>query len=111
MKSLKELLNKYTYRVQWSSEDETHIGRCLEFPSLGADGSTPEEALKEIKKVVLASAEWMQEDGEPIPEPLGDKNFSGKLSLRIPPEMHRRLSIQATEEAVSLNQLIVSKLG
>jgi len=48
-----ELTEKYTYRVEWSEEDKTHIARCLEFPSLMAHGDTIEGALKEIKEVVL----------------------------------------------------------
>jgi hypothetical protein len=33
-----KLIEKYTYRVEWSEEDKLHIGRCLEFPSLAAHG-------------------------------------------------------------------------
>jgi predicted RNase H-like HicB family nuclease len=47
-----KLIEKYTYRVEWSEEDKLHIGRCLEFPSLAAHGSTIEGAVKEIEKVV-----------------------------------------------------------
>ena len=39
-----ELTEKYTYRVEWSEEDKTHIARCLEFPSLMAHGDTTEDA-------------------------------------------------------------------
>ncbi len=31
MKSHK-IIEKYTYRVEWSEEDQLHIARCLEFP-------------------------------------------------------------------------------
>ena len=51
----KNLVDKYTYRVEWSKEDNFHIARCLEFPSLSTDGSTPERAISEMKKVVAES--------------------------------------------------------
>ncbi len=47
-----KLIEKYTYRVEWSEEDKLYVARCPEFPSLAAHGSTVEDALKEIEKVV-----------------------------------------------------------
>ena len=44
----KNNLDKYTYRIEWSEEDQTHIGRCLEFPSLAAHAKSAEKALKKI---------------------------------------------------------------
>lgn len=26
------VIEKYTYRVEWSEDDKVHIARCLEFP-------------------------------------------------------------------------------
>jgi len=102
---------KYTFRTQWSEEDQAHISHCLEFPSLSAHGDTPEEALKEIQIVVSESIKWMKSEKEAIPEPLGSKAFSGKYPLRITPELHRELTIRAAEQKVSLNQYIQIKLA
>ncbi len=102
--------DKYTYRIQWSEEDASHIARCLEFPSLAAHGETAEQALKEIEFVVAESIKWMEENGEEIPEPLGKKRYRGNLTLRIPPEKHRELAIRSAEEGVSINQFILSRL-
>jgi len=104
-------INKYTYRVQWSEEDQTHIARCLEFPSLSADGKTPEKALKEIKVVVKESVDWMIEDGEVLPQPFGLKEYSGKVVLRMPEQVHRSLAIEAAEQGTSLNQYALSKIA
>ena len=106
-----KLIEKYTYRVEWSEEDQLHIGRCLEFPSLAAHGATAERALKEIEKVVGEVIVWMQEENEEIPEPFGLKKYKGNLTLRIPPEVHRNLSIRSAEERVSVNQYILSKIS
>ena len=51
MNNITDLIEKYTYRVEWSEEDNTHIAKCLEFPSLSAHGKTAKEALSEIENV------------------------------------------------------------
>ncbi len=109
MKSHK-IIEKYTYRVEWSEEDRSHIARCLEFPSLAAHGKTIESALKEIEKVVGEAVAWMKQENEEIPEPFGLKKYKGNLTLRVPAEVHRKLSIRSAEEGVSINQYILSKI-
>ena len=107
---MNKIIEKYTYRIEWSEDDKIHIARCLEFPSLATHGDTAEEALHEIEKVVEETIKWMKEDNEQIPEPLGLKKFKGNLTLRVPPEIHRELAIKSAEEGVSINQFILSKL-
>lgn len=102
--------DKYSYRIVWSEEDKVHVARCLEFPSLAAHAESADLALKEIGDVVQGVLDWMQKDGEKMPEPLGLKKFRGQVSLRMPPEVHRNLSIKSSEEGVSLNQYILSKI-
>jgi predicted RNase H-like HicB family nuclease len=106
----KDIISKYTYRVEWSEEDCAHLARCIEFPSVMAHGDTPDKALAEIESVVAAAVEWMREEGEPVPEPFGLKKYKGNLTLRIPSDTHRRLAIRAAEEGVSLNQYILSRV-
>jgi predicted HicB family RNase H-like nuclease len=53
----------------------------------------------------------MEDSGETIPEPFARKRFSGKFIVRVPPEIHRDLTIQAAESGVSLNRLASSKLS
>lgn len=108
---MKNDIEKYTYRIEWSEDDQCHIARCLEFPSLTAHGDTIEEALSEIEYVVVETVKWLQEEGETVPTPLGLKKFKGHLTLRIPPEKHRELVIRCAEEGVSLNRFILSRLS
>ena len=107
---MKNSIDKYTYRIEWSEDDQCHVARCLEFPSLAAHGDTIEETLREIEYVVAESVKWMQEEGEVVPEPLGLKKFKGLLTLRIPPEKHQALAIRCAEEGISLNRFILSRL-
>ena len=103
--------DRYTYRVTWSEDDNEYVGLCTEFPSLSWLAKTPEATLKGIRKVVADIVEDMQRNGETVPNPLAGKHYSGKFMVRIPPEVHRKLAIQAAEFGVSLNRLASSKLS
>jgi predicted HicB family RNase H-like nuclease len=106
-----KLIDKYTYRVEWSEEDGAHIAYCLEFPSLAAHGGTAGKALAEIEKVVTASIKWLTENKEPVPQPLGLKRYKGNLTLRVPEEVHKKLAIKSAENGVSINQYILAKIA
>lgn len=103
--------DKYTYRVTWSEEDSEYVGICAEFPSLSWLAHTPEAALKGIRKLVSEVIADMLENEEPVPEPISTKHFSGKFMVRVPPDVHRQLAIQAAEAGVSLNRLASAKLS
>ena len=103
--------DKYTYRVTWSEDDAEYVGLCAEFPSLSWMAQTPEGALRGIRKVVGEVVVDMLNSGEAVPEPLASKHFSGKFMVRLPPDVHRQLAIQAAEAGVSLNRLASAKLS
>ena len=103
--------DRYTYRVTWSEEDQEYVGLCAEFQSLSCLDQTPEAALKGIRKVVEGVIEDMKRSGEEIPQPIASKRFSGKFMVRVPPEVHRNLAIQASESGVSLNRIVGAKLS
>ncbi|MCB8976749.1 MAG: type II toxin-antitoxin system HicB family antitoxin [Ardenticatenaceae bacterium] len=103
--------DRYTYRVTWSEEDEEYVGLCAEFPSLSWLDGTPEAALNGIRQVVADVVADLTDNGEEIPEPIALKQYSGKFLVRIPPELHRRLALEAAEAGVSLNRLASSKLA
>lgn len=105
------MTDKYTYRIEWNDEDGAYIGRCLEFPLLSSQEKTPENALKEIRIVVEASAKWMEEEGAELPEPLGTQKYKGRIVLRVPPEIHKELVVESKEAGVSLNQFLLSKVS
>jgi predicted HicB family RNase H-like nuclease len=103
--------DRYTYRVTWSEEDSEYVGLCAEFPGLSWLAETPEAALKGIRQVVADVVTDLIENNEPIPEPIATKQFSGKFLVRVPPEIHRRLALEAAEAGISLNRLASAKLG
>jgi predicted HicB family RNase H-like nuclease len=106
-----ETTDQYTYRVAWSGEDQEFVGTCVEFPGLSwLDGSL-EAALGGVRRIVADCVRDMNESGEPAPEPIAARSYSGKFVVRVPPQLHRELATQAAESGISLNRLISLKLA
>ena len=103
--------DRYTYRVTWSEEDEEYVGLCVEYPSLSWLAPTPQEALEGIRQVVADVVADMEANEETVPEPIALRLYSGKFTVRIPPDLHRRLAMEAAESGISLNRLASAKLS
>jgi len=101
----------YTYRVTWSPEDGEHVGLCAEFPSLSWLADTPEAALAGIRTLVAEVVADMSKAGETPPAALAEREYTGEFRVRIPPELHRKLVLQAAEQNISLNRLASAKLA
>ena len=101
----------YTYRVTWSEEDSEYIGLCAEFPSLSWLAPEMEAALQGIRQVVAEVVADLQTNGESVPEPLAAKKYSGRFMVRVPPELHRQLALEAAESGISLNRLASDRLS
>ena len=101
----------YTYRVTWSPEDGEYVGLCAEFPSLSWLAESPEAALAGVRNVIAESVAELVSEGEAPPEALAERRYSGEFRVRIPPEVHRSLALQAAEQGVSLNRLASARLA
>ena len=109
-KNLKYYLNlDYTIRLK-QNEDGSFFVEIEELPGCMTEGDNKEEALEMIedaKKAWLAVALARKIN---IPEPEKDE-FSGKLNVRMPKFLHRKLSYKSKQEGVSLNTLISTTLA
>ena len=103
--------DRYTYRVTWSAEDGEHEGLCAELPSLSWLAPDPEQALAGIRRLVREVVEDLLATGEPVPEPLSERRYSGRFLVRVPPALHRALVTEAAEQGVSLNRLVSARLA
>ena len=101
-------MNRYTYRAEWSSEHGEYVGRCLELPWLSQWAPTMQTAIADVERAV---DEHLAERGEDVPQPLTERQFSGKFLVRTSPALHARLAVEAAEQNVSLNQWVVQKLA
>lgn len=105
------IADRYTYRVFWSDEDDEFVATVAEMPLMSWLEPTQTAALEGLRKVIGDVIEDMQANNEPIPVPFRDRHYSGKFLVRIPPELHRKLVLEAAEEHVSLNRLVASRLA
>jgi predicted HicB family RNase H-like nuclease len=105
------MADHFTYRVAWSEEDGEFVGTCAEFPSLSHLDADQVAALRGIQGLVADVVADMHARGETVPEPFGERAYSGNFQTRVPPELHRRLAIEAAEEGVSLNRLVSYRLA
>lgn len=48
----------------------------------------------------------MKAEGEDIPEPLAEKQLSGKFVVRVPADLHRNLTIEAAEAGDRINAIL-----
>jgi hypothetical protein len=103
--------DRYSYRVTWSEKDREYVGLCAEFPRLSWLALSPEAALRGMRTVVAEVSADLAADGEPVPEPIATKQYSGQFLVRVPPELHRRFAFAAAEAGVSLNRMASEKLG
>lgn len=104
-------ISHYTYRVTWSVEDEEFVATCLEFPSLSWLEGSQVGAMSGLERLIAETIEDMLAEGEDIPRPLSERPYSGKFNLRVGEALHRRLALEAADENVSINQLIVRRLS
>lgn len=114
----KSMLEKYLKRpyniiIKSVSDDAGNYfaARVLEFDGCISTGETKEEAHNTVYEVLEGFIEDMIEDGEKVPEPINDGDFSGNLRVRMPKSLHQKLSTAARLEGVSLNQYTVHKLS
>lgn len=105
------MTDRYSYRVIWSEEDGEHVGLCAEFPSLSHLDKTPAKALEGIRKLVSHVVSDMRRKGEPVPNPLASRRYSGRFVVRVPEDLHRRLAMEAAESGMSLNQCVAVRLA
>ena len=69
-------------------------------------GDTPEEAMKEARENLAVYLEYLTEEGVESPEGYRQPAYSGKIALRVPKSVHRKLVEMAEEDGVSLNSCI-----
>jgi predicted HicB family RNase H-like nuclease len=69
------------------------------------EGETLAELRQAFADTIADYRDWCAERGV---EP--EKPYSGTLSLRLPPELHRRIAEQAAKAGESINQFITERL-
>jgi predicted HicB family RNase H-like nuclease len=101
----------YTYRAEWSPEAGHYVGSCMEFPWLSREGPTASDAIAAVQERVDELVDGILARDEELPPSLTERHYSGKFVVRTSTALHARLTVEAIEQGVSLNQWIVQKLS
>lgn len=97
----------YTGRVAFDDKASVFHGEVVDLRDVVTfQGRSVEELEQAFRESIDDYLEFCAERGE---EP--DKPFTGRLMLRLPPEIHRKAYVRAQSEGKSLNQWISDKLA
>ncbi len=108
---LKIRAGNYTKLVEWSEEDGCFVGSAPPLIGPCCHGSNESKVYAELCRIVEEWMEILETDGQPLPEPLDAKKFSGKFVLRLDPALHCRLTARALANGESLNNYCVKTLA
>lgn len=97
----------YTARIEFDERDAIFVGRVLGVKAIiGFHGET----VSELRSDFEAAIDFMIGDCKARGE-LPEKPASGKLMLRVPPEVHAAALVAAQATGKSLNQWAAEILG
>ena len=97
----------YAARVEYSDEDNCFIGHIAGVKDVvGFHANSVDGLRKAFKEAVDDYLRTCEKLGRPPQKP-----YSGKLMLRIPPEVHARAAMLAEAQGKSLNQWAADVLG
>ncbi len=111
MSKLDHYLALNYHRRLYQDDEGDWIAEIDDLPGCMADGKTPDEAIANSREAMRSWMESRISSGLDIPEPSIAETYSGRILLRMPKYIHRRLAMQAQQEGSSLNQYIVSLLS
>jgi antitoxin HicB len=110
-KTLEEYLAlEYPFEVK-ADPDGGYIVSFPDLPGCLTQADTLEELSAAVEEARALWLETAYDQGIEIPLPSYREECSGKILLRVPKSLHRRLLDQADREGVSLNQYAVSVLS
>ena len=107
---MKKLANNYLKIVEWSEEDQCYIGIAPGLFMGGVHGDEETAVFQELCDVVEETIALFEAEGKPLPAPTANKQYSGKISLRIPPDLHKQISIRAMQMGKSVNKFVQHRL-
>jgi len=112
MKSkIAELIKKPYIRMLIPDPEGGFVGEIKELPGCLTQGETEKETFANLSEAMELWLEAALKQGLSIPEPESMRVYSGKLLLRLPKSLHRKLADAADVDGVSINQWILGALA
>lgn len=98
---------RYTISVRKENTEEgdMFVGRVTELPDVAVYETTFKRAYDQVVDVIAVAKEMFDDDGNDFPNPHEniDREYSGRLPVRVPKALHQTLVMQAEQQGVSLN--------
>jgi predicted HicB family RNase H-like nuclease len=96
----------YTAIVAYDEVDNLLVGRVVHLADrVSFEASCTEDVEKAFHNAIDDYLDWCQQRGE-----APDRPFSGKIALRLPPDLHRDASALASRMGMSLNTVLVEAI-
>lgn len=97
----------YSGTVEYSADDNILFGKVIGIKSLiSYEGQSVDELRADFEDAVDEYLEYCEENKiEP------EKNYKGSLNVRFSPETHRKATLIAFSEHISLNQFIENSVN
>jgi len=96
----------YIGHVEYDDEAKIFHGEVVGLRDIITfQGKSVEELEQAFKDSIDDYLAWCKERGE-----RAEKTFSGTFNLRIPPELHAKLALQAKTMGMSLNTYVTERL-
>ena len=98
--------NGYHAQIEYDADDEIFVGKVYGITdSLNFHWTSVSELEEMFHQSIDNYLAMCAEVGK-----APDKEFKGSFNVRISPELHREISIQAAEEGITLNQYVLRAL-
>ena len=97
----------YKARIEFDGKDRIFVGHIVGIRAIvGFHGSSVTELEEAFQEAVEDYIDFCREKGVPTQRP-----YSGKIMLRVPPELHAEIAIKAEADGKSLNQWAIETLA
>lgn len=110
-KAIESLVNREYPITLIPAKEGGYVAEHRDLPGCITQGDTLAEVMANLttaKRLWIATA---VEHGDEVPAPSTDDRFGGRILVRMPKSLHRRLFERSQDEGVSLNQLVVAVLA
>jgi antitoxin HicB len=101
---------EYPFRVE-PDPDGGFVASIPDLPGCYSAGKTKQEAVERLEESRVAWIESYYAIHHKAPEPAAPSSFSGRILLRMPKYLHRKLHDAAQSEGISINQYAISLLA
>lgn len=105
-----KIKENYLKIVEWSQEDQCFVGTAPGLILGGVHGSNQRKVFDKLCEAVEDAIAMLKKEGKPVPVQAIKNEYSGKIALRITPQMHRSLAIKALQSGESINKYIEEAL-